>query len=141
MDRYVVHASVAASLVLPDEPYHEVSTYLFERFARGELELVTVPLLNFEVANALWKAVRLGRTQISTAMEAMKQIEGLRIPTGMIPAAKILEIAHGYGRTAYDAAYLALALREAIPLVTADKRFYNAIKGRCDKVVWIESVK
>ncbi|MBC7344938.1 MAG: type II toxin-antitoxin system VapC family toxin, partial [Clostridia bacterium] len=75
MDRYVVDASVAVSLVLPDEPYHEVSTYLFERFARGELELVTVPLLNFEVANALWKAVRLGRTQISTAMEAMKQIE------------------------------------------------------------------
>jgi len=141
MVRYVVDASVAVSLVLGDEPFHPCAMALFERFARHEIELVTVPLLIFEVTNALWKAVRLGRIGFDDAMEAVRKIVGLRIPCEHVHPATILELAHEHKRTAYDAAYLALAIQEGVPLVTADKRLYNALKGRFPKIVWIESVK
>jgi|Deesub1362A_J573_1020465.scaffolds.fasta_scaffold17086_3 predicted nucleic acid-binding protein len=139
MADYVVDASVAVSLVLRDEPFHQHATALFERFARRELELVTVPLLIFEVANALWKAVRIGRIDFRDAREALRRIEELRIPPQNVPATEILELAHKHGRTAYDAAYLALACRERVPLVTADRRMCNALEGKFKGIVWIES--
>lgn len=141
MDRYVVDASVAVSLVLPDEPFQKAASMLFTRFAKRELALMTVPLLIFEVANALWKAVRLGRIALEASQDALEQIEELRIPLRNPPAIRILELAHKYGRTAYDAAYLALALREDVPLVTADRRLFNALQGSCELIRWIEEVE
>ena len=141
MARYVVDASVAVSLVLRDEPFHPCAMAPFERFAKHELELLTVPLLIFEVTNALWKAVRLGRIDFDDAMEAVRKIVELRIPYEHVHPATILELAHEHKRTAYDAAYLALAEREEATLVTADKRLYNALKGRFRKIVWIESLE
>ena len=141
MARYVVDASVAVSLVLRDEPFYPCAMALFERFAKHELELLTVPLLIFEVTNALWKAVRLGRIDFDDAMEAVRKIVELRIPCEHVHPATILELAHEHKRTAYDAAYLALAEREEATLVTADKRLYNALKGRFRKIVWIESLE
>ena len=46
--------------------------------------------------------------------------------------------AHTYNRSAYDAAYLALAKNEQISLVTADKHLYNAVKDKCRLVLWVE---
>jgi len=139
MAKYVVDASVAVSLVLSDEPFHRHAIALFERFARHELELVTVPLLIFEVANALWKAVRVARIEFVDAVEAVRKMEELRIPLRTISLADTLTLAHRYERTAYDAAYLTLASLEEVPLITADKRLYNALKDKFELIRWIES--
>ena len=141
MARYVLDASVAVSLLLHDEPFHCHAIALFERFAENELGLVTVPLLIFEVANALWKAVRLGRIGFGDATEAVRKTAELRIPLRHVDPETVLKLAHEYGRTAYDAAYLALAIQEGIPLVTADKRLYNALRETFQRIVWIESVE
>ncbi len=141
MAKYVLDASVAVSLVLRDEPFHLHAIGLFERFAKHELGLVTVPLLIFEVANALWKAARLGRIELNDALEAIRKIAELRIPSRYVDPEAMLKLAHRYGRTVYDAAYLALAECEGAPLVTADKRLYNALDGKFDLIAWIESVE
>src|SRR5436305_5050605 len=47
--------------------------------------------------------------------------------TSLVAAA--LEIAVQAGRTAYDSLYLALAVAEGCPLVTADERLFNSLQG------------
>ena len=52
-----------------------------------------------------------------------------------------IEIALRYQRSAYDALYVALALQEGCPLVTADRRLYDAVAVELPGVVlWIEDV-
>ena len=46
--------------------------------------------------------------------------------------------AEEYQRTAYDAAYLALAQRKSARLVAGDRRLYNAVKDNLPWVLWIE---
>jgi predicted nucleic acid-binding protein len=43
----------------------------------------------------------------------------------------------GSARSAYDAAYLALADREREPLITADERLYNAVHPKLKWVLWL----
>ncbi|MGY4706793.1 type II toxin-antitoxin system VapC family toxin [Candidatus Bipolaricaulota sp. J31] len=141
MDEYVMDASVAVSLILRDEPSHEKARVFFRRFAKGEFQLMTTPLLIFEVTTALWKAARIGRIEIADALDALNAVEELRIPTSMPPSSRILKLAHGHGRTVYYAAYLALALKENAPLITADKRLFNALRGKFELIRWIEEVE
>jgi predicted nucleic acid-binding protein len=44
-------------------------------------------------------------------------------------APRALKLAHETGRSVYDSLYLALAIRRACPLVTADERFFNGLQG------------
>jgi predicted nucleic acid-binding protein len=54
---------------------------------------------------------------------------------------KALDIAFAHGRNAHDARYLAVALEERCPLVTADRRTYNAVANALPNVVlWVEDV-
>jgi len=38
----------------------------------------------------------------------------------------------------YDSAYLTLAQAQKAPLVTADKKLYNALKDKFDYLLWVE---
>lgn len=44
---------------------------------------------------------------------------------------------HRFDRSAYDAAYLALAEMTERPLITGDRRLYNAVHERLDCAQWI----
>lgn len=59
----------------------------------------------------------------------MKTVVGLAIDehTADLFADRILEIAAEHGRSAYDAAYVALAEHLGVDLITADERLYNAL--------------
>jgi len=98
-----------------------------------------VDLLPFEVANALWRAATRERIDISLALEAIEQFEKFDIAYLKVGLEGLVKLAYEYGRTAYDAAYLALALQLGIPLLTADKRLFNALEGKFELIRWIES--
>jgi predicted nucleic acid-binding protein len=53
-----------------------------------------------------------------------------------------LEIACRTGRTVYDSLYLALAVQQKVPMVTADQRLYNALRGGqlAAHLLWIEDL-
>ena len=138
MDRLVIDASVVIASLLPDEPYRDASLRILEEFLSGNLELLAVPLLQFEITNALWTAISRRRTKLKDAQEALGQFESFNLPQRRVATQEVLRTAHAYDRSAYDAAYLALAESEQIPLVTADKRLYNAIKDGFRFVVWVE---
>jgi len=136
--RLIVDASVIIASLLPDEPYRDAALNVLTQFLSDGLELITVPLLRYEVANAVWKAIKNGRVKLGDAEEALKEFEAFNIPECEVSSTEALKLAHAYDRSAYDSAYLALAQAEQAPLITADKRLYNALKDRFSQLLWIE---
>ena len=138
VNRLVVDASVVIASLLPDEPYRDAALHVLTEFLSDTLELLTVPLLRYEVANAVWKALKTNRVKLGDAREALKEFEAFNIPESVVSSVEALELAHTYDRSAYDSAYLALAQAGQTLLITADKRLYNALEGKFNRLIWVE---
>jgi predicted nucleic acid-binding protein len=126
--RIVLDASVAVAWCFEDE-----ST----RFTEGVLDLlaagtevVTPAIWPFEVANALLVAERRKRITLAQVTALLQRIAGLRIWVDPIEPGtafnQILSIARQSDLSEYDAAYVELALREALPLATLDDKLRRA---------------
>jgi predicted nucleic acid-binding protein len=90
--------------------------------------LIAPSLVIAELGNALWKKCRLGATARTQAIRAIEQapehFEALFEQAEL--RARALELALDLNHPIYDCFYLALALRENAPLVTADARLREA---------------
>lgn len=88
-----------------------------------------VPSLWFlEVANALLSAERRGRLDPEQTLELVSRLQELpaeRDPAAVPPSA-VLALARTHRLTAYDAAYLELAIRRSLPLATLDQDLQRA---------------
>jgi len=124
----VVDASVALAWALPDES----SAYADVVLAAVERDGLRVPeLWAWEVANGL--AVAYLRKRITSADEQafLRALSHLNIDVEE-PASALTVIREGtaaatrYGLTAYDAAYVNLALREGLRLATLDAQMRRA---------------
>jgi len=51
--KLIVDASVVIASLLPDEPYRDPALQLLSQFLLDDLKLLTVPLLKYEVTNAV----------------------------------------------------------------------------------------
>jgi len=118
---FVVDASVTLAWYFPDEASDQTDA-LRERLVT---EGVHVPAhWSLEVTNALVAAWRRGRIK----PREMKQILGdlrrlaeeVDPETGRMAWSATVELAERYRLTTYDAAYLELAIRKALPLATLD---------------------
>lgn len=90
-----------------------------------------VPTLwKVEVANGLQTAMRRKRIDRSYRDQAIGQLAALPIETDTETALHIwtttLELAEQHALTAYDAAYLELAIRRRLPLASLDKQLVEA---------------
>jgi predicted nucleic acid-binding protein len=125
MIRHVVDASVAIKWFV-DEVHAEAARRLL-----ADVYVLSAPdLLWPECGNILWKKVQRGEL---TPQEARLIREGLELqPLHIVPSRLLLEpaleIALDTGRTVYDSCYLALAMLTESPLVTADQRFFKALR-------------
>jgi predicted nucleic acid-binding protein len=104
------------------------------QIADSDAELLAPDLIYAEVANALWKYVRVKQIKLADAGDALTAL-----PTrfdaivGMDSLADdALQIANELNHTVYDCFYLVLARREKAPLVTADKRLAVAVQSLSD---------
>lgn len=137
MAKLVVDASVIIAALLPDEPYNKAARAVLQSSLQSEC--MTSSLMRHEVVNALWQAVRARRLKQESALLVLQEFENLQFLTRDAPCAEILKLTAALSRSAtYDASYLALAQTEKAPLITADKRLYNALKGRFKWIRWIE---
>lgn len=136
--KLVLDASVVLKSYLPEEGSAQAQA-IFKDRALGYVGLLAPSLMPYEVTNALLVALRKQRIDQARAEEILREFIKLGIPTrelgGLEERAWTLALEHQ--RTAYDAAYLALAEREGLQLVTGDKRLYHAVKGKVDWVKWI----
>ncbi len=122
---FVADASVAAAWVLPDEEA-AIADLALERLGK---EAAKVPDAFWdELRNLLLSAERRGRIDARHADASMARLRRLRIQRagdGRDDRA-VMALARIHRLTAYDASYLALAIREGCALASLDRRLNEA---------------
>src|SRR5262245_15349060 len=113
---FVLDASIPACWALQDEEDPRADT----AFARIKNDEAVVPSLWwFEIRNILIVNERRRRIKQSDSIVFLRALAVLRIRVDREPEESVvLRLARARGLSVYDAAYLELALREAIPLAT-----------------------
>ncbi len=137
MQRMAVDASVAIKWFLP-----EIHSEAALRLLTEERELLVPDLVWSEVGNILWKKWQQGQLQDEDAPAILHDLGrlGLAVRSARELAADAWSLATRLRRTFYDSLYLALAESEACPLVTADRRLFNAVSPSGFNIIWIEDV-
>lgn len=136
---YVVDASVAVKWFVPEIHSGHALRLLRKRFALQAPELIQA-----EFGNILRKKCRAGELDGTAAGEILDNFK--RSPLVVQPHRAFMklawEIALKHRQTFYDSLYLALAMTEKARMVTADRKFYDAL-GRTSSqrhLLWIEEV-
>lgn len=138
MTGYVVDASVVVKWFVTEELSGEAAA-LLERGAT----LVAPELVFAEVSNALWAMRRrgeIGAADFDDATDALRAAP-FAIPHPMRRlAAAAARLAVDLDHPVYDCFYLALAVLEQYPVVTADRRFHDKVRGHpylADRIVHV----
>ncbi len=129
----VVDASVGIKLFLV-EPLSEEAHALFAHLSDDPPARLYVPELFFiECANILWKYVRRFDYPAGDALQDIGDL--VRLPLQRVSMAALAEaaltVATQHGSTAYDSAYVALAQRLDLPLITADEALVRRFADTC----------
>ena len=123
---FVLDASVSLAWAFADEqnPIADRAEHLLQSGA----EVATVPdLWWYEMRNILVAGERRGRISAADTAVFLSDISQLRIEADTAREDQpVLDLARRHNLAVYDAAYLALALREHLPLATLDKRLEAA---------------
>lgn len=125
----IVDSSFMLALLLPEEHSDFAAARLDDV---RELERQAPTLIVWEVANALWRKVRQGLLSGDERRGMLDAFQGFRVvldsPTPDVILA-LSAFADIHGLSAYDAAYLEMALRLDAPLATLDKPLTEAAKA------------
>jgi predicted nucleic acid-binding protein len=136
VSRIVVDASVAAKWFL-NETHSTAAVRLV-----GEHDLLAPDLLLPEVAQIMWKRARQGELTAEEGVRILRRLS--RAPLAIHPSALLievaLEVACALARTVYDCLYLTLAIQQRCCLVTADRKFHQALQRGpfASHVLWVE---
>lgn len=124
---FVVDASVTACWLMPDEA-HPLATVAYQRLAADHA--IAPALWWFEVRNLLVVNERRGRLDAAKSDRALALLRRHPILIDRLPdEPAILALARRHRLTVYDAAYLELALRQAVPLATLDDALTAAARA------------
>jgi predicted nucleic acid-binding protein len=138
VSQVVVDASVAVKDVLREE--HQAAA----RRVLSNRRLLAPHLLWAEIGNTLWKRHRRREASVEEVRAMLSDVRRLPVVTfahwPLLPAA--FDLAISLDQTVHDCLYLALAEARNSVMVTADRRFHQAVNGSVwsDRIIWIEDV-
>lgn len=125
MKAWVIDASFAGAVVLYDEK--DGSAADFARQVIGESGFIAPSLWIYETANILKNVVRRGRLDASRRDDVIAGLEILSVTLYSPPGLSyLLSLAQEYRLSAYDAAYIELAVRTGAGLATRDNELNRA---------------
>ena len=143
MSGYVVDASVVVKWLVTEALSDRAAALLLDK----ELQLIAPELLFAEAGNALWAMCRrgdIGKADFAEAIETLKAAP-VAFPVPMRGlAASAARLATDLDHPTYDCFYLALALSEQHPVVTADRRFHDIVAKHpylSERIVHLESLR
>ncbi len=137
MSQFVLDASVVLTWCFPDEN-NELARRVADRFKRGDTALAP-SFWPHEVLNALLsgeKRKRISREMIRSFLDdlAVLPVTLEQFPAGIV-FDRIQSLSRKHGLTAYDAAYLDLALENGVALATVDEALVRACRNA--GVAWV----
>ena len=138
MRGYVVDASVAVKWLIA-EPLSEESATLLD----ADVTLLAPDLLFAEATSALAAKHRHGELDAEQFADAVDLLRAAPVATPLSMrrlAASSARLARDLGHPVYDCVYLALAIHENHPVVTADTRFHDKVRRHpylADRVVHV----
>lgn len=141
MTGYVVDASVAVKWLVT-EPF----SFEAARLLHNGLTLIAPELIFAEGTNALWAMCRRGDITGADFAEAVHVLKAapVAVPVSMRQlAAAAARLAIDLDHPTYDCFYLALAMQEQQPVVTADRRFHGLVRRHpylSDRIIHVESL-
>lgn len=121
---FVVDASIAGAWLLPDEE----NTLAEQTMARmAEEDALAPDLLRHEIRSILLSAEKSERISADFVHSALARFRGLPLQlVGPGDDTEVVRLSRKYRLSAYDAAYLALALLDQLPLATLNRRLAEA---------------
>jgi len=123
--RFVLDASITISWAMRDED-HPIADLAMSELGRGGSALVP-GIWWYEVRNLLVVGERRHRISEPDSLQFLRELAHLPVQVDhQIESASVMELARKFSLTVYDAAYLALALRERAPLASLDKALQSA---------------
>ena len=125
MKGYVVDASIVVKWLVQEQWSDKAS-----RLLEAEATLIAPELLFAEVCNALWAVHRRGEISAHDLADATDALTAapIGVPFTMRQlAASSARLAVDLDHPVYDCVYLALAMQEQYPVVTADTRFHEKV--------------
>lgn len=124
---FVVDASIAGAWLLPDE---DITLAEQAMMRMADEDAVAPDLLRHEIRSILLSAERRGRISDDFVHSALSRFRGLPLKlVGPGDDTEVVRLSRKYRLSAYDAAYLALALLERLPLATLDRRLAEAARA------------
>lgn len=124
--RFVLDASVTIVWALRDEA-HPVADLAFSAMQIGSA--IVPAIWWYEVRNVLLQCERRGRITVDDSDAFLVGLGQLRIDVDALsPSPRIAELARKHNLSAYDAAYLALAMRESLGVATLDQGLESACR-------------
>lgn len=126
--RFVLDASVTINWAMQDES-NPIADMAFSALGSGTA--IAPAIWWYEVRNILVVNERRQRITPADSNQFLADLQGMDITIDNDPdSATILDLSRRLGRSIYDAAYLALALREHLPLATLDKQLEAAAAAK-----------
>jgi predicted nucleic acid-binding protein len=119
-------------LVLKGEPHRHAARRLVRDCLINEVTLIAPPLFESEVDTVIFKRITDGKLSLVEGKKALVGLE--RIPVQLLAHAHLRqrarELAEQFSLSmVYDATYAALAEVRGCAFWTADKEFYDTVKG------------
>lgn len=111
----VIDSSVLAALILQEPGWENLASHLLG---------ITLDLALLETVNAVIKSLRRGKIEREDAViriTALRSLKTLEIKKALDVLPQAADLALNSRLTIYDAAFIALARQETLPLVTLDK--------------------
>jgi predicted nucleic acid-binding protein len=132
----VLDASFAVAWIASEREDSSAVREFAERLLSGTAHPHAPELFVAEAANALWKSVRRELRTLEDGVEMFGNLMEVPIELHRLRdlATPALDLAVRRGITVYDALYVALALREAMPLFTADVKLASAVEDLIEVV-------
>jgi predicted nucleic acid-binding protein len=137
----VVDASVSLKWVLDDEVDLESSLALRDNGIEGRFQMLAPSLWLYEITNALVVAHRRDRIDRSQGSQALALLQSLGVRLADPEAEECFATAARYEISAYDAAYLALAEAAQTKLWTGDRKLYEKVSSKTERIRWIGDYK
>lgn len=135
MSAFVLDASYTLMWCFPDRASDATDATL-RRMESGEDNAIVPSIWQFEVSNALGKAVVKKKVTLERALEIWDEVTALpirQVAAGNIP--QLLELAVKNNLAIYDTCYLQVALMLNLPLATNDRKLKEAAESCSLRVI------